>query len=111
MMGTRKTQAQLLGELIVTVNGIADRVGEIKAQLKEGDEKFEEHAHQIGQIKLECVRRGVNCPSLNKAAGREEPQSIPWKYLGAGLMFVAASLYGLIVIVAKLLGRDLPWPF
>ena len=44
MMGTRKTQAQLLGELIVTVNGIADRVEEIKGQLKEGDEKFEEYA-------------------------------------------------------------------
>ena len=110
-MGARKTQAQLLGELIVTVKGVDEKIGEIKEQLKEGDKKFEEHAHQIGQIKLECVRRGVNCPSINKAAGREKPQSIPWKYLGAGLMFVAASMYGLVVIIAKLLGRNLPWPF
>ena len=110
-MGTRKNQAQLLGELIVTVNGIADRVGEIKAQMKEGDKKFEEYANRIAEIKLECVRRGVNCPSLHKAAGREEPQSIPAKYLGAGILFFAASMYGLIVVIAKLLGRDLPWPF
>ena len=111
MMGARKTQAQLLGELIVTVNGIADRVGEIKAQLKEGDEKFEEHASQIGQIKLECVKRGVNCPSLHRAAERDEPQSIPMKYIGTGIVFVAASVYGLVVIVAKFLDIDLPWPF
>ena len=37
--------------------------------------------------------------------------SVPWKYIGAGVVFFAASMYGLVVIVAKFLKIELPWPF
>ena len=110
---SRKTKQEEIFAFIGTVSealkNIDVSLNDIKQQLKDGDNKFNQYADQIQAIKLECEKRGVNCPAIKGASAPSN--SIPWKFIGAGIVFVAASLYGLVVILAKAFKIDLPWPF
>jgi len=104
--------ARLLGEMTSTLKSVSSDIAEIKTSLNEGNKKFEEHNKQLQEIKLECATRGVTCPALHGTATQQTPTNgVPWKYIGTGIVFVAASFYGLIVLVAKAFKIDLPWPF
>jgi hypothetical protein len=105
------TTARLLGEITGTLKSVSSDIADIKASLDDGNKKFEAHGKQLQEITLECAKRGVNCPSIHGAYAQAPAGSVPWRYIGAGLAFIAASLYGLVVIVAKVFKIDLPWPF
>jgi hypothetical protein len=102
---------QYISQSTESLKNIEGTIGDIKKRLEDGDKKFDAQNTEIQSIKLECTKRGVNCPSLHDAATPMDTHGIPMKYIGAGITFFAASMYGLVVVIAKLFNIDLAWPF
>lgn len=109
-----------VGSTNKAIESIDKTLKSMETRLEEEDDKFNQISQEIIAVKIECTRRAAICPALTtggqstpitKAKTEVENGAIPKRYILTALVALGLSIWGLIQIVAKLLGVDMKWPF
>jgi hypothetical protein len=109
-----------VGSTNKAIESIDKTLKEMDGRLEEGDEQFKQVAKDMADVKMECTRRAAVCPAclpggqstpITKAKTEIENGALPKRYILTALAALGLSIWGLIQILAKILGVDMKWPF
>jgi hypothetical protein len=100
-----------------TLKRIDATLDQIDTRLKEGEDKFRAINGRLSIVEAECIRRGYFCPTVGmdgKPASISLEQKSDMKHdpkmILIGLAALGLSIWGLVQIIAHLLGLALKMP-
>jgi len=100
-----------------TLKRIDATLGQIESRLEKGEYKFTAVDGRVSTLEAECIRRGFLCPIIDRDGNpfpmpleQKSPVKLDPKMILVGLAALGLSIWGLVQIVAHLLGLALKMP-